>query len=160
MTNTTPKSDYWVSKWGLYFILLQPHWIRPNVFKFGLIPLVSTSIWLISYFLPFQCWLARVLQCCLFQFSMKAWRSSEPNWSTGTKLWPNELTVYSFQDFVRAFGKLFRLIPSSRSRHRLCWRTATSTHFRSSTIYTTFHREATLKRCGYMVGNRSRFSKH
>ena len=35
--------------------------------------------------------------------------------------------------------RLFRLSPSSRSRHRLCCRTATSTHFWSSTIYTTFH---------------------
>ena len=35
--------------------------------------------------------------------------------------------------------RLFRLSPSSRSRHRLCCRTATFTHFWSSTIYTTFH---------------------
>ena len=41
--------------------------------------------------------------------------------------------------------RLFRLSPSSRSRHRLCCRTATSTHFWSTTIYTTFRREATLK---------------
>ena len=34
--------------------------------------------------------------------------------------------------------RLFRLSPSSRSRHRLCCRTATFTHFWSSTIYTTF----------------------
>ena len=40
--------------------------------------------------------------------------------------------------FIRSIW-LFRLSPSSRSRHRLCWRTATSTHFWSSTIYTTFH---------------------
>ena len=40
--------------------------------------------------------------------------------------------------FIRSIW-LFRLSPSSRSRHRLCWRTATSTHFLSSTIYTTFH---------------------
>ena len=37
----------------------------------------------------------------------------------------------------RSFGLL--PLPSSRSRHRLCWRTATSSHFWSSTIYTTFH---------------------
>ena len=36
-------------------------------------------------------------------------------------------------------ARLFRLSPFSRSRHRLCWRIATSTHFWSSTIYTTFH---------------------
>ena len=48
--------------------------------------------------------------------------------------------------FIRS-ARLFQLSPSSRSRHRFCWRTATSTHFWSSTIYryTTFHREATLK---------------
>ena len=52
--------------------------------------------------------------------------------------------------FVRS-PRLFRLSPSSRSRHSLCCRTATSTHFWSPlyvlrfTIYTTFHREATLK---------------
>ena len=40
--------------------------------------------------------------------------------------------------FVRS-ARLFRLSPSSRSRHRLCCRTATSTHFWSSTIYTTFY---------------------
>ena len=40
--------------------------------------------------------------------------------------------------FIRS-ARLFQLSPSSRSRHRLCCRTATST------IYTTFHREATLK---------------
>ena len=40
--------------------------------------------------------------------------------------------------FIRSI-RLFWLSPSSRSRHRLCWRTATSTHFWSSTIYTTFH---------------------
>ena len=34
--------------------------------------------------------------------------------------------------------RLFWFSPSSRS-HRLCWRSASSTHFRSSTIYTTFH---------------------
>ena len=35
--------------------------------------------------------------------------------------------------------RLFRLSPSSRSRHRLCCRTTTFTHFWSSTLYTTFH---------------------
>ena len=40
--------------------------------------------------------------------------------------------------FIRSI-LLFQLSPSSRSRHRLCWRTATSTHFCSSTICTTFH---------------------
>ena len=30
---------------------------------------------------------------------------------------------------------LFRLTPSSRTRHRFCWRTATSTHFWSSTLH-------------------------
>ena len=34
---------------------------------------------------------------------------------------------------------VFWLTPSSRTRHRLRWRTATSTHFWSPTIYTTFH---------------------
>ena len=48
-------------------------------------------------------------------------------------------------------ARLFRLSHSSRSRDRLCCRTATSTHFWSSlyilhfTICTTFHRETTLK---------------
>ena len=37
----------------------------------------------------------------------------------------------------RSFGLL--PLPSSRSKDRLCWRTATSSHFWSSTIYTTFH---------------------
>ena len=35
--------------------------------------------------------------------------------------------------FIRS-ARLFRLTPPSRSRHRLCWRTATSTHFWSSTF--------------------------
>ena len=35
--------------------------------------------------------------------------------------------------FIRSV-RLFRLTPPSRSRHRLCWRTATSTHFWSSTF--------------------------
>ena len=35
--------------------------------------------------------------------------------------------------FIRS-ARLFQLSPSSRSRHRFCWRTATSTHFWSSTI--------------------------
>ena len=34
---------------------------------------------------------------------------------------------------------MFQLSPSSRSRHRLCCRTATSTQFWSSTKYTSFH---------------------
>ena len=39
--------------------------------------------------------------------------------------------------FIRS-ARLFRLTPPSRSRHRLCWRTtATSSHFWSSTLYTT-----------------------
>ena len=52
--------------------------------------------------------------------------------------------------FIRSIW-LFRLSPSSRSRHRLCWRTATSIIFDPPlyilhfTIYTAFHREATLK---------------
>ena len=36
-------------------------------------------------------------------------------------------------------ARLFRLTPSSRSRHRLCWRTANSTNFWSSTLYTIFY---------------------
>ena len=45
-------------------------------------------------------------------------------------------------------ARLFRFSPSSRS-HRLCWRTATSTHFPLCslhfTIFTIFHTETTLK---------------
>ena len=41
-------------------------------------------------------------------------------------------------------ARLFRLTAPSRSRYRLCWRTATSTHFWSSNLYTTFHREVKL----------------
>ena len=37
----------------------------------------------------------------------------------------------------RSFGLL--PLPSSRSKDRLCWRTTASSHFWSSTIYTTFH---------------------
>ena len=59
--------------------------------------------------------------------------------------------VLKFYNLSEALGS-FGLTPSS-IRHRLCWRSATSTHFSSSTIYTTYkftiyttiHREATLK---------------
>ena len=51
---------------------------------------------------------------------------------------------FEILQFIRS-ARLFRLTPPSRSRHRLCWRTPTSTHYWSSTLYTTFHREATLK---------------
>ena len=54
-------------------------------------------------------------------------------------------------------ARLFRLTPSSRSRHRLCWRTATTIHFWSSTLYTTFHREATLKTALELLDTVSRF---
>ena len=58
------------------------------------------------------------------------------------------LKFYNLSEALGSFG----LTPSS-IRHRLCWRSATSTHFSSSTIYTTYkftiyttiHREATLK---------------
>ena len=43
--------------------------------------------------------------------------------------WNNSHTFYNLSKDLR----------SSRSRHRLCCRTATFTHFWSSTIYTTFH---------------------
>ena len=62
--------------------------------------------------------------------------------------------------------RLFRLSPSSRSRHRFCCRTATFTHFWSSTIHTTFHyihyiyRKATQKTAlellDYSVNNNTR----
>ena len=54
--------------------------------------------------------------------------------------WPNcvlKLQLHILQ-FIRS-ARLFRLSPSSRNRHRLCCRTATYTHFWSSTIYTTFN---------------------
>ena len=51
---------------------------------------------------------------------------------------PNCVQQPHILQFVQS-PRLFRLSPSSRSRHRLCCRTATFTHFRSSTIYTTFH---------------------
>ena len=56
--------------------------------------------------------------------------------------------------------RLFWFSPSSRS-HMLCWRSASSTHFRSSTIYTTFHHrhyiklKSALEITGYSVKIRS-----
>ena len=56
---------------------------------------------------------------------------------------PNCVLKFYIQ-FIRS-ARLFRLTPPSRSGHRLCWRTtAASTHFWSSTLYTTFHGEAML----------------
>ena len=52
--------------------------------------------------------------------------------------------VLKFYNIFTRSARLFQLTPPSRSRHRLCWRSATSTHFWSSTLYTTFHREAML----------------
>ena len=51
--------------------------------------------------------------------------------------WNNSRTFYNLSEALGSFG--FLIDPSSRSRHRLCCRTTTSTHFWSSTIYTTFH---------------------
>ena len=47
----------------------------------------------------------------------------------------HKITELCFEilQFFRS-ARLFRLTPPSRSRHRLCWRTATSTHFWSSTF--------------------------
>ena len=58
--------------------------------------------------------------------------------------------------FIRS-PRHFRLTPPSSSRHRLCWRTATSTHFWSSTFYTKFHREAMLKSALESLDTASRF---
>ena len=61
--------------------------------------------------------------------------------------------------------RLFRLSPSSRSRHRLCCRTATSTQFWSSTIYTTFHyihyisQRSNAKNCFRITGLQRQDSK-
>ena len=66
--------------------------------------------------------------------------------------------------FIRS-ARLFRLSPSSRSRHRLCCRTATFTHFWSSTIYTTFHyihyisQRSNAKNCFRITGLQRQDSK-
>ena len=49
--------------------------------------------------------------------------------------WNNSHTFYNLSEALGSFG----FSPSSRSTHRLCCRTTTSTHFSSSTIYSTFH---------------------
>ena len=64
--------------------------------------------------------------------------------------------VLKFYNLSEALGS-FSLTPPSRSRHRLCWRTATSTHFWSSSLYTTFHREAILKTASEFLDTASRF---
>ena len=63
--------------------------------------------------------------------------------------------VWNLQ-FIRS-ARLFRLTPPSRSRHRLCWRTATSTNFWSSSLHTTFHREAKPKTALELLDALSRF---
>ena len=66
--------------------------------------------------------------------------------------------------YIRS-ARLFRLSPSYRSRHKLCCRTATSTHFRSSTIYTTFHyihcisQRSNAKNCFRITGLQRQDSK-
>ena len=66
--------------------------------------------------------------------------------------------------FIRS-ARLFFLSPSSRRRHRLCWRTATSTHFWSSTIYTTSHyihyisQRSNAKKCFRITGLQRQNSK-
>ena len=54
--------------------------------------------------------------------------------------WNNSRTFYNLSEALGTFGFL-----PLRGAGRLCCCTATSTHFWSSTIYTTFHREATPK---------------
>ena len=64
--------------------------------------------------------------------------------------------VLKFYNLSEAFGS-FGLLPPSRSMHRLCWRTPTSTHFWSSTLHTTFHREAKPKTALELLDALSRF---
>ena len=65
---------------------------------------------------------------------------------------------FEILQFIRS-TRLFQLTPPSRSRHGLCWRTptATSTHFWSSTLYTTFQRETMLKTALELLDTASRF---
>ena len=63
--------------------------------------------------------------------------------------------VLKFYNLSEALGS-FSSFPS-RSRHRLCWCTATSTHFWSSTLYTTFQRETMLKTALELLDTSSRF---
>ena len=63
--------------------------------------------------------------------------------------------VLKFYNLSKALGS-FGFLPLLRSRHRLSWRTAISTHFSSSTLHTTFHRKATLKTALELLDTASR----
>ena len=58
---------------------------------------------------------------------------------------------FEFLQFIRRAWLFHQLTPPSRSRHRFSWRAATST------LYTTFHREAVLKTALELLDTASRF---
>ena len=59
--------------------------------------------------------------------------------------------VLNFYNLSEELGSFDQLTPPSRSRHRFSWRAATST------LYTTFHREAILKTALELLDTASRF---